>query len=262
MSDNGTNFIGAREEIRELQKLHGSKKHEQSINNFAISHSINWTHIPPRAPHFGGLWESAVKAMKTILRKLTAPHPMTWEETYTLLTEAEAILNSRPILPLTSDDAEDNAYLSAGHFLIGRPLLAMPNHLPSTGKTSLLRRWNLVSRLKSDLWKTWLSTYLATCAQRAKWSKPGHRLQVGDIVFVRDESFQSRTWPLAIITQIHPGDDGVTRAVTIKCQGKFYRRPTCKLILSVPETDVKDTLSPACPRSMSGTPSDSQTESH
>ncbi len=254
-SDNGTNFQGAREEIRAIQKLHGSKGHQETVGHFTEAHSIEWSHIPPRAPHFGGLWESAVRAMKTVLRKVTAPHPLSWEELYTLLTEAEAILNSRPILPINTDDAEDNAHLTAGHFLVGRPLLAPPTRLPPTGKTSLLKRWNLVTRLTSDLWKTWLSSYLATCAHRAKWTRPGHQLQVGDIVFVKDESFQCRTWPLAIVTQIHPGDDGVARTASIRCHGKIYKRPTCKLILAVPKKNSETSSPSPRPRSMSGTPS-------
>ena len=82
-SDNGTNFSGAREEIRALHKLAESEQHLQAISNFAITHIIKWSHIPPRAPHFGGLWEAAVRAMKIALRKIATPHPMTWEEMYT-----------------------------------------------------------------------------------------------------------------------------------------------------------------------------------
>ncbi len=68
-SDNGTNFLGAREEIRELQKLTESVSTRQAVFNFANSNAIEWHNIPPRAPHFGGLWEAAVKSMKTLLRK-------------------------------------------------------------------------------------------------------------------------------------------------------------------------------------------------
>jgi len=59
-SDNGTNFVGAREEIRELQQLHESKRTREAITNLATSQGICWHHTPPRAPHFGGLWEAAV----------------------------------------------------------------------------------------------------------------------------------------------------------------------------------------------------------
>ena len=141
-SDNGTNFHGAREEIRQLQKLLESRPTTEAIQAFTTSHGIEWHHIPPRAPHFGGLWEAAVKGMKSLLRKKVGPHALRWDELYTVLTEAEAILNSRPLSPLHSDSAAEGNYLTAGHFLIGRPLAAPPERLPSSSPTSHLRRWN------------------------------------------------------------------------------------------------------------------------
>ncbi len=150
-----------------------------------------------RAPHFGGIWEAAVRAMKTQLRKNLKAYALRWDELYTILTEAEAILNSRPLAPIHTDDATEDAYLTAGHFLIGRPLKAPPRKFPSTGSPSHLRRWNLVSRLKNDLWRRWTSTYLSSCAQRSKWNQPGRRLSPGDLVFVKDESLKT-SHPLPI----------------------------------------------------------------
>ena len=196
-SDNGTNFVGAWEEIRELQKFTESQEVRQAILQFSTSNHIRWHYSPPRAPHFGGLWEAAVKQMKTTLRKTTKPHSLRWDELYTLLSQAEAVLNSRPIAPLHSEEASEGAYLTAGHFLIGRPLRALPQPLPTTGKISNLRRWELVSRLHNDLWRQWTATYLASCAQRSKWNRTGRPLAPGDLVFVRDETLRTRDWPIA-----------------------------------------------------------------
>jgi len=236
-SDNGTNFCGAREEIRAIQELTRSEKFTQKIANFAMEHDLEWSHIPPRAPHFGGLWEAAVKIMKRTLKKIAQPHPLTWPELYSLLTEVESILNSRPICPQHTSDLEEDLVLTPGHFLIGRPLKALPTKLPSTGKISLLKRWNLVERLKAEVWRTWTASYLASCAQRAKWLKPGYTLKVGDIVLIRDETLKSRDWPLAIVEELHSGTDGVTRAATLKCQGKTYKRATNRLVPLVTDED-------------------------
>ncbi len=138
---------------------------------------------PPRTPHFGGLWEAAVRGMKIQLRKNLKPHALRWDEMYSVLTEAEAILNSRPLAPLHTEESTEGTFLTAGQFLVGRPLKAPPVRPPSTSKYSLLRRWNLVTRIKADLWKTWSSSYLASCAQRSKWLRPGYCVRKGDIVF-------------------------------------------------------------------------------
>ncbi len=251
-SDNGTNFVGAREEIRELQKLTESEETRKALLSFAQLHSITWHSIPPRAPHFGGLWEAAVKSMKTLLRKNLQPHALRYEELLTLLTDVEAILNSRPLAPLHADDVKDGSYITAGHFLIGRPLVAPPMENPHTGKISNLKRWNLTNRLTSDLWEKWLTAYLASCSQRSKWTRPGQKPAVDDLVFIRDETLKVRDWPLARIIELFPGDDGKVRAVAFRCHGRTFTRPTNRLIPFLSDDDP--TLCPPPPWSMSGTP--------
>ena len=68
-SDNGTNFVGARNRIEEIQKLLRSKKHDQ-VHNFLPKREIIWKFIPPLSPHFGGIWEAAVKSFKHHIRRV------------------------------------------------------------------------------------------------------------------------------------------------------------------------------------------------
>ena len=57
--------------------------------------NIQWKFTPERVPHFGGLWEAAVRSMKTHLRRIVAKVKLTFEEFATVLTQIEACLNSR-----------------------------------------------------------------------------------------------------------------------------------------------------------------------
>jgi len=238
-TDNGTNFLGAREEIRELQTLLESSKTRQAVTSFSSSNGIQWHNIPPRAPHFGGLWEAAVNSMKKLIRKNITPHALQYDEFYTLITQVEATLNSRPLTPILTDDVTEGKVLTAGHFLIGRPIRALPTHKPSEAKITSLRRWNLVQRLSADIWQQWLSSYLASCAQRSKWIHQGRKLVKGDLVFIKDETLKTLDWPIGIILEVHPGDDNVTRVVTLRCRGKEYRRSVERLILlEQPKTET------------------------
>jgi len=105
-SDNGSNFLGAKNEMEDIKRLLLSKSTRLAISHLSTTTKIQWHLIPPRTPHHGGLWEAAVKSMKTLLRKMVSPYLLTFEELGTILTEVEAILNSRPIAPIYSTDAD------------------------------------------------------------------------------------------------------------------------------------------------------------
>ncbi|XP_018375289.1 PREDICTED: uncharacterized protein LOC108769043 [Trachymyrmex cornetzi] len=61
-SDNGTNLVGAANELKEIYEF--LKTQESCIATRLATQNIKWHFIPPRSPHFGGLWETAVKSVK------------------------------------------------------------------------------------------------------------------------------------------------------------------------------------------------------
>ena len=63
---------------------------------FCSSLNIEWHFIPERDPHFGSLWEAAVKGAKTHFKRVIGEIKLTFEEMTTLLTYVEACLISRP----------------------------------------------------------------------------------------------------------------------------------------------------------------------
>ena len=91
--------------------------------------------------------------MKVLLRKTVGECKLKLDELTTLLTEAEAIMNSRPLVPINSLPDDGVSLLTPGHFLTGAPLVALPSLPDETTKLTLLRRWNLVQRLTDELWR-------------------------------------------------------------------------------------------------------------
>ncbi|XP_011706155.1 PREDICTED: uncharacterized protein LOC105461353, partial [Wasmannia auropunctata] len=65
-SDNGASFVGSNRELKKLGKL--MEKEGASISEAINDMGINWHFIPAYSPHFGGLWESGVKATKYHLK--------------------------------------------------------------------------------------------------------------------------------------------------------------------------------------------------
>ena len=143
--------------------------------------------------------------MKGLLRKMVKPHPLLLEELTTLLTEAEATLNRRPLLTSYFLPSDGVAILTPGHFLIGRPLLSPPAFTDSSPKISGLKSWNLLRYLNSsELWRRWRCEYLQNLQARHKWHKPVGNIKVGDIMLLKDNSLLRRYWPLACIVSVYP----------------------------------------------------------
>lgn len=65
--------------------------------------AIEWHFILPRSPHHGGLWEANIKIVKRHLNKVIGQTILTFEEYVTVLTQIEAVVNSRPLSPLSNN---------------------------------------------------------------------------------------------------------------------------------------------------------------
>ena len=103
-----------------------------------------WNFNPPAAPHFGGIWELAVKSAKYYIKRTIRYHILTFVDYCTLLSKVEACLNFRPLQPL-SDDASDFNPLTPSHFSIQRDSFLVPEPDSSTSRLTLGKRWKMVS---------------------------------------------------------------------------------------------------------------------
>lgn len=228
--DNATNFVGGNNQIVKLMRnLLKTEPTRDKINELGLQHTIKFHFIPPSAPHFGGIWESGIKSAKTHLKRVIGERILTLEEFQTLTIRVEAILNSRPLCPMSADPAELD-YLTPGHFIIGRPLTSLIE-MSYQDETPLnrLKRWQAVQAMAQRLWKRWQTEYLHTLQQRKKWTKNNSSLQVGDLVLIHDSCSPPQSWPVGRIISTHPGDDGITRVVTLKTSRGELKRPIVKV---------------------------------
>ena len=218
-SDHGTNFVGA---VRELDNsLTSSRTKKQSIT---------WKFRPERTPHFGGLWEAAVKSMKAHLKRVIGQTKLTFEEFVTILTQVEACLNSRPLTPLLCD-GDTVEPLMPGHFLIGRPLEALPDPPASYRSMSLLRRWHLCQLSVRHFWKRWSSEYINILRRFNKWHSPSRNVQVNDIIVLQEDNLVPTRWPTGRIVKTYPGKDSLVRVVDVKTNHGVYKRLVVKIAL-------------------------------
>lgn len=239
-SDNGTTFVGAKKQIKELYEFYNKQETQSDLNQFCANEGICWGFIPPNAPHFGGLWEAAVKSAKHHLTRIVGQAHLTFEELQTVLSEIEAILNSRPITPL-SEDPNDLSYLSPGHFLVGTALNSFPCRDFSEINENRLLRWQRVEQLRQHFWRRWSSEYLGSLQERSKWKQnSGIQLRVNQLVLVKQQNLPPLQWVIGRVLEIHPGSDNVVRTATIKTAKGTYVRPLLKLAILPLEIQMTD----------------------
>lgn len=227
-SDNGTNFVGANRELKTMFEDTMSQISLDAAEVLAVD-GIKWHFIPANSPHFGGLWEAAVKAFKYHLKRIVDQSILTYEEFYTVLTLIEASLNSRPLCPMSSDPNDIEA-LTPGHFLTCGPLNAVPEPSVLNVQDNRLDRWKLLAKMHQDFWKVWSKEYLCELQQRPKkWQTQLENLQVGDLVIIKDDRLPPSNWLLARIKMTHPGADGVVRVVTLNHQNGETKRAVNKI---------------------------------
>ena len=101
-SDNASNLVGANNRLKEIYTLVHSISLKECLINRAAPKKLQWSFITSCAPHFGGLWEAAVKSMKLLIHKTLGECKLLFDEMTTVLNKVEAMLNSQPLDPLDS----------------------------------------------------------------------------------------------------------------------------------------------------------------
>ncbi|CAB0040671.1 unnamed protein product [Trichogramma brassicae] len=228
-TDCGTTFQGAA--ANELQQLFRSAStFSNEVAAALAQNEVQWDFIPPRAPHFGGIWEAGVKAFKFHLKRVIGEAKLTFEEFSTLTAQIEACLNSRPISPLSAD-SQDVAALTPGHFLIGTALLAAPE--PATDERLVgVPRWKIATQMRNHFWRRWQREVLNHMQVRQKWNIRQPGLLPGELVLITDDLQPPQRWPLARVEQLHPGADGLTRVVTLRTANTSLKRPITKDLIT------------------------------
>lgn len=230
-SDNGTSFVGAQRQLKEFYDFIHTEQVQSSVKQFLCDQETSWTFIPPNAPHFGGLWEAAVKSAKYHMYRIVGKAHLTFEELQTVLCEIEAILNSRPLTQL-SEDPNDLEYLSPGHFLIGTTINSFPYPDLKDINENRLVRWQRVEQIRQHFWKRWSTEYLHCLQERRKWkSSKGIQLEPNQIVLINQQGLPPLQWALGRVQNIHVGSDGVARSATVQTAKGLLTRPLTKLAI-------------------------------
>ena len=225
-SDNGTNFVAADKEIRELITAMKHSKLERELSQ----RGCNWVFHPPGASHMSGVWERLVRTVKRSLKAILGKSPMNEEVLHTVFTEAEGIANSRP-LTLNPSSPDDNDPLTPNHFLNVRPSLNIPPNVIGERDKFSRKRWRQAQLLADHYWKRWMKEYLSTLQERPKCQREQKNLKVGDLVLIADDNVNRNQWPLGRVVNMYPGMDNLVRSSELRAKGITLKQPVTKLCL-------------------------------
>lgn len=230
-SDRGTNFIAASLELSIGHPVGG----QTSILDYLHSKDCTWEFNPPHASHMGGVWERMIGVTRRILDSMLLQNKhtnLTHEVLCTLMAEVSAIINARPLIPVSSDPSSP-LLLTPALLLTQKPGLHAPPG-DFTSKDLLKGQWRQVQVLANEFWGRWKNEYLSTLHSRRKWCRTQRNLQPGDVVLLKQGHTPRNEWPLASVTSTFPSSDGKVRKVEVRTtsQGasKTYLRPISDII--------------------------------
>ena len=92
-----------------------------------------------------------------------------------------------------------------------------------------LSSWQLITKVRQEFWRRWQLEYLTALQKRQKWINKDVNLKLDSIVLLIDKNQSCMQWRLGRVVELHPGNDGVVRVVTIKTSHGTFKRNAISL---------------------------------
>ena len=240
-SDNDNNFVGAN---NELKKAFSEMNHQQ-IQHFLANIGLDWliwSRNAPAASHMGGVWERQIRSARSILALLLKNHGtcLKDESLHTLMTEVEAIINSRTLTMETISDPQSLTPLSPSNLLTMKSRVIMPPP-GSFVRPDLYnrRQCRRVKHLAEEFWSRWRKEFLSTLQARSKWTIKKRNFKINDIVLIQTDATRN-SWPMGRTFEISKDENNIVRSVKFligkkgsSFTSRILERPISKLVFLV-----------------------------
>ena len=211
---------------------------------------IKWTHILPKSPWWGALYERLIRIIKESLRKCVGRARFTYEELETVLVEIEMVINSRPLT--LYEEAEEA--LTPSHLVIGRRLLS--NSMKGDGSVAehnaelMNNRYKYLKNVIEHYSKRFSKEYLSELHQHHLYTRgKGNydefcKLLLGDVVLIGDDSLKRNLWKKGKVEKLIVGKDGKVKGALLKVslgeKVSFIQRPLQRIIPLLSENKLNE----------------------
>ena len=192
--------------------------------------------------------ERLIDLFKSAFYKTVGQGHLSWDELCKDVLDIEVTLNNRPLCYMEEDHKLPTLTPNSLLFLNTNLLPELQPH--HTEETGFRKRAKFIQSTKDGMWRRWTGEYMRAVRER-HWVKHGSQenpLEVRDVVIVKSEERNRNQWPLAIVTELYTGIDGVVRAAKLR-KGKGHRTSNPAIVLELscdveptPSTDPETTV--------------------
>ena len=205
-----TELLGKKSTSSQLHGRYLGAPDKASYGNFKLSATDTWA-------QFGSLDEESLQ---------------------TLMTETEAIINSRPLIVKTIKDRWSPKPIS-------------PNNIP-TMKTKVLmsplgvfqkpdlywrRRWRRIQHLINEFSSRWRREFIQTLQECQEWVKMSRNFSICDIVLLKTDLTRRNHWSMCKVIRTNSDDKRVVRSVKLllgnsgnKDDKRIFQQPISKIV--------------------------------
>lgn len=142
----------------------------------------------------------------------SAERQLTHDVLTTFMADIAAIINARPLIPITTDPDDSFILMPAAHL---------------TQKVNILPVPAVIDRVR------WKKRILPTLQPRRKWQSTHPNIKPGSVVLLKDIQVHRNEWPLGLVTQTFPSKDGKVCQVEVIKPGGYavFLRPITEIVL-------------------------------
>ena len=231
-SDRGTNFVGSTDNVR----TDAVNIEDPAVRQFLLGEGTKWIFNPPHSSHFGGVWERMIGVARRILDALLLEHStkeLTHEVLVTFMAEVSMIINSRPIVPISSDP--ENALILSPNVLLTQKENEDVLPLQNIDTREMYKsNWKHVQVLAEKFWKRWKDEFLQNLQTRRKWKTVKENIKEGDVVMLREKDMKRCDWPTGVVEEAIQSEDGRVRKAKVRLIRRGhpveYLRPVSEMV--------------------------------
>ena len=207
ISDPGSQLIAA---AKELGKWDFSQIHE-----WMTGEKTEWKFIPANSQHFNGCAEAMIKITKKQMEDVLAGKFFTKGELDTVFSDVFHTVNSRPLMKGAGQDPLSGGPITPLHLMNNRCTKEIPR-IPMDYNPTVTKRLQFIDETTNEFWRKWFVQVFQNLVPSYKWRKEFRNVMKGDIVLVKDSNLLKRTYRMARVKEVFPGEDGKVRRVLLE----------------------------------------------